>query len=122
MLVFSPVLIVILPYLVEVERVKEFDCSIKCGHDKADVLDVSELRNRILGRLFCLEILFAGSRCIGTAPFLCLQTHLADLLITHCAYILKLVLQYRVYLRLLALSLVVLCHSILFLRLDIRFC
>ena len=122
MLVLSPVLVVVLPDLVEVEGVEELDRSIKSGHDESDVLDVSELRDGILGRLFCLVILFAGSRSIGSAPFLCLQAHLAVLLIAHCAYILKLVLQDGVYLRLLALILAVLCHSVLFLRLDIRCC
>ena len=72
MLILGPVLVVIFPHLVEVECVKEFDRAIKSGHDEPDVLDVSELRDWILGRLFCLVILFAGSRSIGSAPFLCL--------------------------------------------------
>ena len=122
MLILGPVLVVIFPHLVEVECVKEFDRAIKSCYDEPDVLDVSELRDGILGRLFCLVILFAGSRCVGSTPFLCLQAHLAVLLIAHCAYILKLVLQDGVYLRLLALILAVLCHSVLFLRLDIRCC
>ena len=92
-LVFSPVLVVILPHLVEVERVEELDRSIECGHDKADVLDVSELRDGVLGSLFRFKIRFSSSGAIGDTPFLRLHVHIeAGLLIAHRTHILELVL------------------------------
>ena len=120
MLILSPVLVVILPDLVEVERIEEFDRSVECGHNEADVLDVSEFRDGLLWRLFCLKILSAGTGCIGSAPFLLFETTKSEvLLIAHRAYILKLVLQNRVYLRLFACIRVILVDGVLLLRLDV---
>ena len=89
MLILGPVLVIVLPYLIKVERIEEFDRSVESGHDEANVLDVSHLRNGVLGSLFRLKILLAGSGCIA-ATFL--HTHFTHLLIAHSAYILKLVL------------------------------
>ena len=121
MLVIGPVLVVVFPHLVKVEGIEEFDCPIISGHNEADVLDVSEFRDGVLGSLFCFQILLASSRCIGTTPFHRLHTHIkTGLLITHSANILKLVLQDRVYLRFFTSVLAILCQGVvLFLRLNI---
>lgn len=54
MLVFMSHLVVILPYLVEVERIEELDRAVESCHDQADILDVCQLGDWFLN-------------CLGTA-------------------------------------------------------
>lgn len=75
-LVLCSCLVVVLPYLVKVECVEEFNSAVERGGDESDVFDVSQLRDWVLEFDLSPSILF--SRVSILLLFFCSSSKLCD--------------------------------------------